>query len=59
MHVGRREYHAERKDAPTLLFKEEFVTDTGQRKRKSGMNAATGDAPTLLFKEECVSDMVQ
>ena len=35
-----------------------FVEDTGQRQRKSGMNAATGDAPTLLFKEECVSDMV-
>ena len=57
MHVGRREYHAERKDAPTLLLKEEFVEDTGQR--KNGMNAAVRDAPTLLFKEECVSDMVQ
>ena len=59
MHVGRRESCAPSMDAPTLLFKEEFVEDTGQRKRKSGMNAATGDAPTLLFKEECVSDMVQ
>ena len=57
MHVGRREYHAERKDAPTLLPKEEFVEDTGQR--KNGMNAAVRDAPTLLFKEECVSDTGQ
>ena len=57
MHVGRRESCAPSMDAPTLLFKEEFVEDTGQR--KNGMNAAVRDAPTLLFKEEYVSDMVQ
>ena len=43
MHVVQRNTTAGTKDVPTLLFKEECVSDMGQR--KNGMNVVMMDAP--------------
>ena len=58
MLVDGREHHAERRDAPTLLFKEEYVSDMGQKSKEESC-APTKDVQTMHGKEEYVSDMVQ